>query len=96
MLKIHQNAHIAINTIISPVEKRNSIILFFGRILSRISKEALRRKAFEVQTPTAVCGARGTEFSTAVYEDGTMFVRVDSGHVNVDNEANQSTLASNQ
>jgi hypothetical protein len=96
LLKIHQNAHIAINTIISPVEKRNSIILFFGRIWSRISKEALRRKAFEVQTPTAVCGARGTEFSTAVYEDGTMLVRVDSGRVNVDNETNQSTLASNQ
>ena len=96
LLKIHQNAHIAINTIISPVEKRNSIILFFGRIWSRISKEALRRKAFEVQTPTAVCGARGTEFSTAAYEDGTMLVRVDSGRVNVDNETNQSTLASNQ
>jgi hypothetical protein len=96
LLKIHQNAHIAINTIISPVEKRNSIILFFGRIWSRISKAALRRKAFEVQTPTAVCGARGTEFSTAAYEDGTMLVRVDSGRVNVDNEVNQSTLTSNQ
>jgi len=96
LIRIHSNAHIAINTIISPVEKKNSIILFFGRIWSRISKEALRRKAFEVQTPTAVCGARGTEFSTAAYEDGTMLVRVDSGRINVDNETNQSTLTSNQ
>ena len=96
LLKIHPNAQIAVNTIISPVEKKNSVILLFGRIWSRISKEALRRKAFEVQTPTAVCGARGTEFSTAAYEDGTMLVRVDSGRVNVDNETNQSTLTTNQ
>jgi hypothetical protein len=96
LLKIHSNTRITLNTFVSPVEKKNSVLLFFGRIWNKVSRKVLRRKAFEVQTPTAVCGVRGTEFETASYEDGTMIVRVDSGEISVDNETNRSTLSSNQ
>jgi len=96
LLKIHSNTRITLNAIVSPVEKKNSVLLFFGRIWNKVSREVLRRRGFEVQTPTAVCGVRGTEFGTASYEDGTMIVRVDSGKVTVDNETDRSTLSSNQ
>jgi len=96
LLKIHSNTRVTLNTIISPVERKNSVLLFFGRILNKVSRKVLRRKAFEVQTPTAVCGVRGTEFETASYEDGITIVRVDSGKVDVDNEIDRSTLSSNQ
>ena len=96
LLRIHSKSHITLNTIISPAEKKNSVLLFFGRIWNKVSRKVLRGKAFEVQTPTVVCGVRGTEFWTASYEDGTMIVRVDSGEVDVDNETNRSTLSSNQ
>jgi len=96
LLKIHSNTRITLNAFVSPVEKKNSVLLFFGRIWGKMRRKVLRRKAFEVQTPTAVLGVRGTEFETASYEDGTTIVRVDSGKVDVDNEIDRSTLSSNQ
>jgi len=96
LLKIHSNTHTTLNSIVSPVEKKNSVVLFFGRIWSKVSRRVLRMRGFEVQTPTAVLGVRGTEFEIGSYEDGTTIVRVDSGKVTVDNETNRSTLSSNQ
>jgi len=96
LLKIHSNTRITLNAFVSPVEKKNSVLLFFGRIWGKVRRKVLQMKAFEVQTPTAVLGVRGTEFGTASYEDGTMIVRVDSGKVSIDNETNRSTLSSNQ
>ncbi len=96
IIQIQSNSHIVLNTIISPAENKNSVLLFFGKIWNKISKKALRRKVFEVQTPTAVCGVRGTDFETASYDDGTMFVKVNTGTVEVDNEVSQKTLSSNQ
>ncbi len=96
IIRVQANSKIVLNTMISPLEKKHSVLLFFGKLWNKISKEALRKKVFEVQTPTAVCGVRGTDFETASYEDGTMLVRVNSGEVEVDNEVVRETLASNQ
>lgn len=96
IIRIQANSKIVLNTMVSPVEKKNSVLLFFGKLWNRVSKKALRKKVFEVQTPTAVCGVRGTDFETASYEDGTMLVRVNSGHVEVDSEEARETLAANQ
>jgi len=96
IMRVHANSKIVLNTKVSPVEKKNSVLLFFGRLWNKISKKALRKKVFEVQTPTAVCGVRGTDFETASYEDGTVLIRVNTGEVEVDTEAVQKTLATNQ
>lgn len=94
--KIHPNTQVALNTIISPVERKNSFLLFFGRLWVKISKYALRSKGYEMQTPTCFAGIRGTELGIASYEDGTTLVRVNSGRVIVDNEADRKTLSSNE
>ena len=96
IMRIRANSKVVLNTRISPVERKNSVLLFFGRLWNKVSRKALRKKVFEVQTPTAVCGVRGTDFETAAYEDGTMLVQVVSGEVEVDNEATRETLAANQ
>ena len=96
LLKINPNSKLAINTIVSPVEKKNSVLLFFGRIWSKVSRKAFKRRSYEIQTPTAVCGVRGTDFTTAAYEDGTMLVQVESGLVQVDNESSDTILSANQ
>jgi len=96
LLKITPNSRLAINTIISPVEKKNSVLLFFGRIWSKVSRKAFKNRSFEVQTPTAVCGVRGTDFTTAAYEDGTLLVQVGSGQVQVDNDASNTILSASQ
>ena len=56
----------------------------------------MRRKLFEIQTPTAVCGVRGTDFETGAYEDGTTLVRVNTGEVTIDNETQQKKVYENQ
>ena len=95
-IKVHANSQIVMNTIISPLEKKNSVLMFFGRVWSKISRKAMHRKLFEVQTPTAVCGVRGTDFETGAYEDGTTLVQVNSGEVAIDNETHQKTLYKDQ
>jgi hypothetical protein len=96
LIKIRPNTHIALNAIVSPVERKSSVLLYFGRIWNKVRKGILQVRGFEVQTPTAVVGVRGSEFDTASYEDGTTIVLVDSGMVTVDNEANRSTLSTNE
>jgi hypothetical protein len=96
LLRISPNSQIALNTIISPIEKKNAILLFFGRIWNKISQKALHRRTVEVQTPTAICGVRGTDFHMASYEDGTVVVRVNTGKVQVDNERDQGTISANE
>lgn len=96
IIQIQSNSHIVLNTILSPAENKNSVLLFFGKIWNKVSRKALRRKVFEVQTPTAVCGVRGTDFETASYDDGTMIVKVNTGTVEVDNDVSRKTLSQNQ
>ena len=96
LLEIQSDTRVALNTIISPVEKKNSVLLFFGRIWSKLRKRIVQMRGYEVQTPTAVLGVRGTEFEAASYEDGTTIVRVDSGEVVVDSETDRGVLSPNQ
>lgn len=96
LLKVHANAQLAVNAIVSPVEKKSAVLLFFGRLWARLGRKALQRRSFEVQTTTAVCGVRGTQFTTAAYADGTTVVQVDSGQVRVDNESDTRTLGADE
>jgi len=96
LMTVHPNTHVALNTIISPLEKKNSVLLFFGRIWNRVRRKIVQMRGYEVQTPTAVLGVRGTEFEAGSYEDGTTLVRVASGGVMVDSEAEKSTVYENE
>jgi hypothetical protein len=96
LMTVQPNTHVALNTIISPLEKRNSVLLFFGRIWNKVRRKMVQMRGYEVQTPTAVLGVRGTEFEVGSYEDGTTLVRVASGGVMVDSEAARSTVYENQ
>lgn len=96
LMTVHPNTHVALNTIISPLEKRNSVLLFFGRIWNKVRRKIVQMRGYEVQTPTAVLGVRGTEFEAGSYEDGTTLVRVASGGVMVDSEAAKTTVYENQ
>jgi hypothetical protein len=44
-----------------------------GRVLSKVQKLAANEK-FSIQTPTAVCAVRGTEFETTAGDKGTLVV----------------------
>ncbi len=63
--------------------KKSSVLLFFGRVWSKVSRATGGKENYEVATPNAVCGVRGTEFETAVADDGSVRVRVTAGKVGV-------------
>ncbi len=72
-------------------DQKSSVVLFFGRVWSKVSRSVTGTTSYEVNTPNAVAGVRGTEFETAVADDGTAKVRVTEGKVavasDVDDEA---------
>lgn len=63
--------------------EKNSVVLFFGRLWSKVTGSSGGGRNYEVKTPNAVCGVRGTEFVTAVGDDGSARVRVSEGTVGV-------------
>ncbi|MBI5508624.1 MAG: FecR domain-containing protein [Deltaproteobacteria bacterium] len=63
-------------------KKKNVVVLFFGRVWSKVTKSGGETN-YEINTPNAVCGVRGTEFDTVVADDGSARVRVTSGTVGV-------------
>lgn len=60
--------------------------LFFGRVWASVTSLFGSDSSFEVETPNAVAGVRGTKFTATTAESGDTTVRVYSGKVLVSNE----------
>jgi len=58
--------------------------LVMGYLWSKIEKITRKTDGFEIYTPTAVLGVRGTEFETVVSLDAASVVAVDEGKVSVE------------
>ncbi len=61
----------------------SAVILYIGRLWLEIEGVESGERVFEVETPTAVAGVRGTAFSVGVGIDGATRVGVDDGLVEV-------------
>ncbi|NVM20639.1 MAG: FecR domain-containing protein [Desulfobacterales bacterium] len=72
--------------------KKTSILIFFGRIWNKISRKVGVQASYEVNTPIFICGVRGTEFETAVGDDGSVRVRVSEGQVGVADGGGDKTV----
>lgn len=77
-------------------KKKNSVLLFFGRIWNKVARSVGGAENYEVKTANAVCGVRGTVFETAVADDGSVRVRVTSGIVGVGGEGKESAVGAGQ
>ena len=66
--------------------------LVLGYLWSKIIKIKGGKAAFEVYTPTAIAGIRGTEFETVVSLDAGTVVTVDEGTVEVSNDEGSITV----
>jgi len=91
---VKANSEIVIKASSRPREKPNGVVLFFGRVWSKVSKSKSGETAFEVRSANAVAGVRGTEFDTGVAADGTVMVRVSEGKVAVSGEDSESEVGS--
>lgn len=83
---IKADSEIVIKVSARPREKPNGVVLFFGRVWSKVSKSKSGDTAFEVRSANAVAGVRGTDFEIGVAVDGTVMVRVSEGKVAVSGE----------
>jgi len=86
LVEIKSDSEIVIKASKKPREKPNGVVLFFGRVWSKVTKSKDGDTAFEVRSANAVAGVRGTEFETGVASDGTVLVRVSEGRVAVSGE----------
>lgn len=93
---IQNNTSMVLSGIKRHKKKKTSILIFFGRIWNRVSKVIGKQSHYEVNTPVVVCGVRGTEFETAVGEDGTSWVLVTEGEVNVAGDARDESVVAGQ
>lgn len=67
-----------------------------GRIWVRVLSALGGKTKFEVRTPTATAGVRGTVFSVAVDDDGQTSVAVYEGEVAVDTDSGSATVKPGQ
>jgi hypothetical protein len=77
-------------------KKKTSVLLFFGQLWSKVTKTVSSGNKYEVNTPNAVCGVRGTEFTTIVADDGSVRVRVTGGSVGVQNDSTTTGVSAGQ
>lgn len=66
--------------------KKNTVLLFFGRLWSKVTPSKNGDTNYEVTTANAVCGVRGTQFETQVGDDGSVRMQVTEGKVAVGNQ----------
>jgi hypothetical protein len=76
--------------------KKNSVVLFFGRLWSKVTHTSGAEPSYEIKTPNAVCGVRGTEFETRVADDGSARVNVTAGRVAVGGDNSESQVGPGQ
>jgi len=93
---VQQNSSMVLSGIKRQKKKKTSILIFFGRIWNKVSIAVGGRAGYEVNTPIVVCGVRGTEFETAVADDGSVRVRVDEGTVGVTGDGEDKTVNKDQ
>ncbi len=67
-----------------------------GRVVAQVAKAADRATHFEVETPTAVAGVRGTTFAVYVGATGHTTVFVQEGVVHVANPRGEVTLSAGE
>jgi len=80
----------------STKERTSLFDLDAGRIWVRVVSALSGKTKFEVRTPTATAGVRGTVFSVAVEETGETSVAVYEGEVQVDGEAGTASVTPGQ
>ncbi len=95
-IKVSPESEVKVNDRIDKEEDSNSITCFIGSIFAKIKKLG-KKETFNITTPTAVVGVRGTKFMVASGEDGVSLIGVTDGTVEVENAYNKKlTIKENE
>ena len=86
MVKLEENSEITIRELAADYQTKSitsSLFLWFGRVLSNVTKFTNKTSRFQVSTPTLVAGVRGTEFIVETTDSELTEVGVFDGEVAV-------------
>ena len=97
ILTVKESSMVLINDMLVKKDKgKNSIGVCFGKVDVAV-KKLTKDEAFNVMSPSAVLGVRGTKFEVETLNDGSSVVKVKEGVVQVDGDKGASaTVKSNQ
>lgn len=96
VLTIRENSHFRIDDSGLEQGSGKSGMLVYGMVYIRHGKSG-SQKPYEIQTPSAVAGVRGTAFTVAVSPDGASLFAVEEGEISVETGSGASqTIRMNQ
>ncbi len=78
-VRISENARL----LVQQADTLRSLKLLWGKLWAKVAKLSSAHSRFQVETPTAVAGVRGTEFRVEVDPDSATRVAVEEGEVEV-------------
>ena len=96
VLELKESTRIELNDSRENARGISSVLLYLGRMWGDIAKNLDGDTTFEVVTPSAVAGIRGTIFSAGVGMDGETRVGVEEGVVEVAGETGSVAVAADQ
>lgn len=86
LIRINQNSKIELNKILGQANQKVNVKMESGQMLCKL-KKLDKENEFNIETPTAVAGVRGTTFLVQSQEDGkNSEIAVDEGKVEVINK----------
>lgn len=93
LVELKENSRILLNR---ELMNKTSVSLLQGNGAFKIQKLLKGKEEFNVFTPTAVAGVRGTDFELGVAPDGSAAVNVSDGKVAVNNDSQTVSLSKNE
>lgn len=81
--RVHAASEVIVRASTTPAQKPSGLVVFLGRVWSKVAKSSTGEQHFEVRSANAVAGVRGTEFEVGVGLDGSARVEVSEGRVAV-------------
>lgn len=89
LIELKENSRIVLN---KELLEKSSASLLQGSAKFKMAKIIKKDAEFNVYTPTAVVGVRGTEYELGVAPDGSLAINMDEGEVVLKNDKDQTTL----
>jgi len=96
VMVVRENSRVEVADSRTNKRGNSSVVTYVGRVWASIVGADDGSTAFEVTTPTAVAGVRGTEFTIGVGKDGSTRVGVDKGRVTVVADTGQVDIESGE
>jgi hypothetical protein len=96
VIELKANSRIEINDSRANPGAISSVLLYLGWLWAEIAGSQAGDTTFELVTPSAVAGVRGTAFSAGVGIDGATRLGVDQGEVKIEGEGGSVTLQAEQ